>query len=517
MTRAIDSAGRPPSAQVPERPPMPRSPCRVAVAGATGFVGRSLIPVLSERHEVVALGRGVTEEEPEVDPTGAPTAGVRWRRCDLFSLYENERALENVDVAYYLVHSMMPSSRLTQGDFKDLDVLLADNFGRAAANAGVKRIIYLGGLVPEVEERRLSRHLASRLEVERILGAYGVPVTAVRAGLVVGRGGSSLDILVRLVGRLPAMVCPRWTGSRTQPIGLEDVVTLLEACLDLEETTGRVCEIGSPDVLTYREMMRETAHVMGKRRLMLPVPLVTPGLSRLWVSLVTGAPKALVAPLIQSLRHPMVAKDRWLQERIGLPGKQFAEALDEALRPEGLVREPMALSVQRMPVPRGRDAIWLAAEFAAWLPAALRGLVRVTRSETGLEFYAVGLPWPLLALSFRADRSGGTRALFEVKGGLLAGTAIGFPRLEFRTISEGKDGLAAVHQFSPRLPWWIYTLTQARAHAWVMWRFGRHLERVRRGERAALADRDLSAWRVEPTASSQDEETARSLLAGQST
>lgn len=469
------------------------APLRVAVAGATGFVGRALLPLLAQQHAVVALGRGVTVE-PEPEPgtaVGPPAAGVRWRRCDLFSLYETEQALEGVDVAYYLVHSMMPSSRLTQGHFEDLDLLLADNFGRAAASAGVKRIIYLGGLVPALEKGReawqgargkgLSKHLASRVEVERVLGGYGVPVTAVRAGLVVGRGGSSLEILVRLVGRLPVMVCPRWTGSLSQPIALDDMATLLARCLDVEETTGRVCEVGGPDVLSYREMMRETARVMGKRRLMMPVPFVTPGLSRLWVSLVTQSPKALVAPLIQSLRHPMVAEDPWLQRQLELPGKPFAEALAESLRTEGLVRQPTARSVQRLPLPAGRDALWLAREYAAWLPGAMRGLVRVVRTERGLDFMALGLPWALLALCFRPDRSGPNRALFEVSGGLLAGPAIGFPRLEFRTLPDGSEALAAVHQFRPRLPWWLYTRSQAYAHLWVMWRFGRHLEAVVQG------------------------------------
>ena len=448
-----------------------------------GFVGRALVPQLAERHSVVALGRGVTEEPQKAESPLEP--GVVWRRWDLFSLFETERALEGVEVAYYLVHSMMPSSRLTQGRFQDLDLLLADNFARAARKVGVKRIIYLGGLVSE--EEALSPHLASRLEVERALGAYGVPVTAVRAGLVVGPGGSSMEILVRLVARLPAMVCPRWTGSRSQPIALDDAVTLLGACLELEETSGRVCEIGGPDVLSYREMMQETARVMGKRRVMVPFPLVTPGLSRLWVSLVTRAPRALVAPLIQSLRHRMVADDPWLQKKLGLRGKPFAVALAESLRTESLTRQPTALSVQRLPLPEGRDAIWLAAEYAAWLPVALRGLIRVARHDAGLDFYAVGLPWPLLSLSFRADRSGPDRALFEVSGGLLAGRSEGFPRLEFRTMPDGDAALAAVHQFSPRLPWWVYTQTQARVHAWVMWRFRRYLRRLAAGRRSLAA------------------------------
>ena len=183
----------------------------------------------------------------------------------------------------------------------------------------------------------------------------------------------------------------------------------------------------------------------------------------------------------------MVARDRWLQEELDLPGKPFGEALAESLRTEGLARQPTARSVQRIPLPPGRDAIWLATEYAAWLPEALRGLVRVRRTERGLEFLALGLRRPLLELSFRPDRSGPNRALFEVTGGLLAGRAIGFPRLEFRTMPNGRDALAAVHQFRPSLPWWIYAHTQAYGHAWVMWRFKRHLTRVCRGAPPASA------------------------------
>jgi len=461
------------------------APCPVAVAGATGFVGRDLVPMLAERHRVVALGRGVAEEPDPRDDPAEP--GVTWRRCDLFSLYETERALAGVEVAYYLVHSMLPSSRLTQGGFQDLDLLLADNFGRAAASAGVRRIVYLGGLVPEDAED-LSPHLASRLEVEGALGDYGVPVTALRAGLVVGSRGSSLDILVRLVGRLPVMVCPSWTGSLSQPIALDDVVWLLARCLDVPETTGRVCEVGGPDVLSYRDMMRETARVMGKRRWMLPVPLFTPELSRLWVSLVAQSPKALVAPLIQSLRHPMVAGDRWLQERLDRPGRPFADAMAEALRTEALARRPTARSVQRLPLPAGRDAGWLAGEYAAWLPGALRGLVGVARTGSGLDFTVQGGSRSLLELTFRPDRSDATRALFEVTGGLLADPSDGFPRLEFRTVAGGAHALAAVHEFRPRLPWWLYAHSQAYAHQWVMWRFARHLARVAQGAVPASAE-----------------------------
>lgn len=455
---------------VPARP-------RVAVAGATGFVGRALVPALVEHADVIALRRSAPPEDARRD------GPVEWRRCDLFSLRETEAALAGADVAVYLVHSMMPSARLTQGRFEDLDLLLADNFGRAAASAGVRRIVYLGGLVPhgDAERAELSAHLASRLEVESALGAHGVPVTAVRAAMVVGPGGSSLDILVKLVARLPVMVCPAWTLTPSEPIALDDVVAILVRCVEDPETLGRICEVGGPDMLSYRDLMRITARALGKRRLFLPVPLMSPGLSRLWVTLVTGTPRALVAPLVESLRHPMVARDRWLQERMERPGAPFAEALAQALRARPQPRASTVRSVQRLPLPPGRDAAWVAREYTSWLPHFVRPLVQVQREGPLVLLRARGIPRPLLELELEAARSSPERSLFAIRGGLLAGSAPaasgGLPRLEFRATPDGAHVLAAVQDFRPRLPWWLYRLTQARLHALVMWAFGRHLAR----------------------------------------
>lgn len=447
-------------------------PLRVAVAGATGFVGRALVPRLGEHHEVIGLGRRAPSDSGEW--TGQP--GVRWRRCDLFSLRETEQALDGVDVAVYLVHSMMPSSRLTQGSFEDLDLLLADNFGRAAGACGVRRIVYLGGLVPhDVPAGALSRHLQSRLEAEQALAVAGVPVTSVRASLIVGRGGSSLDILVKLVERLPAMLCPAWTASQAQPIALEDVVAMLARCVEDDATLGRVCEVGGPDVLSYREMMRETARILGLRRPMLSVVFFSPGLSRLWVSLITGAPRELVSPLVQSLRHPMLVDDPWLQKRMDRPGTPFAEALAEAVRGERVARQPTARSLQRLPLPAGRDATWVAREYAVWLPRCLRPLLEVKLDGPRTRFHVRGLERPLFELTYQPERSGPSRALFEVTGGLLAGERIGQPRLEFRTTPDGAHVLAAVQDFHPKLPWWLYAWTQAWVHLFVMHGFARHL------------------------------------------
>lgn len=447
---------------------------QVAVAGATGFVGRSLCARLATRHPVRALGRRVSDASRVEEAS----AGLGWRRCDLFSLRQVEEALDGVDLAYYLVHSMMPNARLTQASFEDLDLLLADNFGRAAARAGVGRIVYLGGLVPHEEPENLSQHLRSRLEVERALGAFGVPVTSIRAGLVVGARGSSLEVLVRLVKRLPLMICPAWTRSKTQPIALADVVEILDFCAEAPDTAGRVCEVGGPDVLSYRELMSLTARVLDRRRTMIPVPFVTPALSELWVSLVTGRSRALVAPLVESLQHEMVVRDRWLQDRMGQKGRPLETALRESIRMEGLRVEPVARSVQRMPVPPGRDARWLAEEYLRWLPRFLRPALRVVVEGKQARIHLRGIRKSLLDLMPDEQRSSPDRALFLVTGGLLAAPSEGVARLEFRLVAGGGEAIAAVHDYRPRMPWWLYAATQARGHELVMRAFGRHLGRL---------------------------------------
>ena len=182
---------------------------RIAIAGASGFVGRALIEALRADYDVIALTRA---------PGGARSDGVEMRSCDLFNMRDAERALAGADAAFYLVHSMMPSARLTQGRFDDMDLICADNFARGAKAHGVAHITYLGGLLPPPEDLELSRHLESRLEVERTLAAHGAAVTTLRAGLVVGAGGSSFQMMTRLVERLPFMVGPLWTRSLSQAI-----------------------------------------------------------------------------------------------------------------------------------------------------------------------------------------------------------------------------------------------------------------------------------------------------------
>jgi len=456
------------------------------VAGASGFVGTALLPVLAEKFDVVALSRSASTQLP----------GVRWERCDLFSLLQTERALSGADYAVYLVHSMLPA-RLTQARFEDMDFILADNFARSAARAGIKQIVYLGGIIPN--DAQLSRHLASRLEVERVLAARGVPVTSLRAGLIVGAQGSSFRMVVRLVQRSPVLLCPHWTRSMTQPVALRDVVRLLDFCLGRREMFGRAFDLGGPEVMTYVDLLRRTADRLGRRRLIVAVPFIPTRLSVLATRLVTGAHRELVAPLVESLRHAMVAHSPTLQERAGIAAQPFDEALDEALAGErkeaSSVEEHLArrdrhseagryvCSIQRLPLPPGRDAIWVAKEYARWLPTLFKFVLRVTVDEDlDLAFRVTGLKSPLLELSYSRDRSSADRPLYYITGGLLAresepsdGRAPA--RLEFRESPDRRSVLAAIFNYRPSLPWWFYRITQAPMHLVVMKMFAWHLAR----------------------------------------
>ena len=458
----------------------------VAVAGASGFVGSALLPALTGDFDVVALRRTPATELP----------GVRWQRCDLFSLLQTERALEGADYAVYLVHSMLPA-RLTQARFEDMDFILADNFARSAARAGVKQILYLGGIIPD--DARLSRHLASRLEVERVLAARGVPVTSLRAGLIVGPQGSSFRMVARLVDRSPVLLCPHWTRSMTQPVGLRDVVSLLRYCVGREEMYGRAFDLGGPEVMTYVDLMRRTAERLGKKRCIIAVPFIPTRLSVLGMRMITGAHRELVAPLVESLRHAMVAHSPTLQERAGVVAQSFDEALDEALPAEKVASEEAdhhlarrhvhseeglyVCSIQRLPLPPGYDAIWVAREYARWLPSFFKRVLRVTVDEhLNLVFRVTGVRRPLLELSYSSNRSSADRPLYYITGGLLVRLA-DVPdgrapaRLEFRESPDRRSVLAAIFNYSPALPWWFYRVTQAPIHLLVMKLFGWHLAR----------------------------------------
>ena len=453
----------------------------IVIAGATGFVGHAVAERLAQRFEVTGLTRGRRE---------ARGAWTKLVTCDLFSQQDVERAFAGARYVAYLVHSMLPSARLVQGSFADLDLICADNVGRVAAKLGIEQIVYLGGLIPD-DDAELSDHLRSRREVEVALGAHGVTVTTLRAGIVIGPHGSSFEMLTRLVKRLPAMVLPSWTERKCQPVDLGTVAAAVAYVTGRRSTYGQTYDLGGPDVLRYRDMLAIVGEELGVHRPAVQVPFVSPRISRLWISKITGAPAPLVKPLLDSLRHDMVCRDRRLQAEAELPGLPFREAVRASLaaqtagskEPQAYAPPPRApvtgvRSVQRIALPPTRDAEWAAHEYMRWLPhGAWPMRVAVDSDHHLTRFFLRPFKTPLLELEFAPDRSASDLQLFYVTGGSLARSKTP-GRLEFRVTPDGAHLLTAIHDFMPALPWWLYRISQALVHRYVMWRFGRHLARV---------------------------------------
>jgi uncharacterized protein YbjT (DUF2867 family) len=289
---------------------------RVAVFGATGTIGEPLLPLLAQEHEVVAISRRARENQE----------GVEWRQADAADAESVRRALKDVEAAYYLVHS------LGRADFEERDLQAASNIAAEAERAGVRQLIYLGGLGDDGAE--LSPHLRSRIETGRRLEKGAVPVTTLRAAIVVGPGSAAFETVVALVDRLPAMVCPRWVGVRTQPIALRDTLAYLAGVCGRDEALGRSFDIGGPEVMTYREMIERIAAIRGKRPLIVEVPFLTPRLSSYWLHLVTPVKAAVARPLIEGLRAPTVAREHEIARLVPLEGTPFDDAARLALNGE---------------------------------------------------------------------------------------------------------------------------------------------------------------------------------------
>lgn len=298
---------------------------RVLVTGASGFIGRRLVRAL------VAAGVPVRclVRRPVVLPGGVETV-----IGDLLEPLTLPPALAGVHTVYYLVHSMAGG----RAEFVHRDREAAENLRRAAERAGVRRVIYLGGLGET--GAGLSGHLASRLEVAGILKRGSYATTFLRAAIIFGAGGASFEMIRALVRHLPVMITPRWVSTRCQPIAVDDVIRYLVGCLFQEATSGGTFDIGGPEILSYREMMERLAALTGRRLAIVPVPVLTPRLSSYWVGLITPVKPAIAIPLIEGLASEVVCRENRIRELIPFPLTPFDEAVAHALKEEETLENP---------------------------------------------------------------------------------------------------------------------------------------------------------------------------------
>jgi uncharacterized protein YbjT (DUF2867 family) len=409
-------------------------PLRCLVTGASGYIGGRLVPeLLDAGYDVRCMARdaGKLAGRPWSDAVGVAVA-------DAMDPAAVRRALEGVDVAYYLIHSLGSGASFEQ---RDRDA--ARIFAAAALAAGVSRLVYLGGIVSG-PAGHLSPHLRSRREVGNLLLASGVPTAALQAAVIIGSGSASFEMLRYLTERLPVMVTPEWVSTRIQPIAVGDVLRYLVGAAALPAGVSRAFDIGGPDVLTYAEMMHRYCEVAGLRpRVLFPVPLLTPGLSSLWVGLVTPVPAGLARPLVESLRNEVVCSEHDIAQYVPDPPgglMSLSEAITLALRhtSEGNVstRWSSASSPGAPSDPLPTDPSWAGGSLyvdertsvVRSSPAALWKVIEGIGGAAG--WYSFPAAWAARGLIDRLAGGVGLRRGRRDPDHLLVGDALDFWRVE---------------------------------------------------------------------------------------
>ncbi|QDX04639.1 NAD-dependent epimerase/dehydratase family protein [Staphylococcus saprophyticus] len=458
---------------------------KILLTGASGYIGSHLMNKLKDNYEIIAISRNIENKSNEHN--------VTWKAADLFDLNEITEVMEDIDIAIYLVHSMMPSAKLTQASFEDMDALLADNFAKAASYNKVQHIVFMSGLIPNTNE--LSPHLRSRLECEQILGSYGVPVSTLRAGLIIGSKGSSYPILKKLVERLPGLLLPKWAYNTTLPVAIDDVIDGLYKIVERNPNENESIDIGGPSHMTYKDLFKQTAEVLDKRLPTIDLPIIPIWLSKYWVKLISGVPKEMVYPLMDSLIHDMIRNDENIVKDISIGKIDYKESVRNALEEEtktqkkgkssrkGDIKDVRAIS--RVVLPKDVNMIQLAESYANFLN---RITLNVVNSDFNQDNFTISVPClnkDLLLLSKDFKASNNERILYRIVGGDFAlDSDGGNARLEFRRLPNSDACIIALQEYEPTLPWWVYKYTQAKVHKSVMnlFKFKINSQKTNKGE-----------------------------------
>ncbi len=298
---------------------------KILLTGATGYIGKRLLPVIIEQgHEVICCVRNrnrIPSEGIYVHPK-VSILEVDFLK-DIANV--NSNLIKDIDVAYYLIHSMTSTIK----DFEKLEEKSAKNFIKLIEQTSAKQIIYLSGII---NEEKLSKHLASRKMVEGILSGSKVPLTTIRAGIIVGSGSASFEIIRDLVEKLPIMITPKWVNTKHQPIAIRNILEYLTGVLLKEETFNKSFDVGGPDILSYKEMLLQFAEVRGLKRIIITVPVMTPRLSSYWLYFVTSTSYALAVNLVNSMKVEIIAKDNTLEKMLGIKPISYKEAVRMAFQ-----------------------------------------------------------------------------------------------------------------------------------------------------------------------------------------
>jgi hypothetical protein len=397
----------------------------------------------------------------------------------------------------YLVHNRDPSAQLDQANTRDMDLLVADNFARAASLAGVKQIVYRTRLISNSPLGPDAAEVES--EMYRVLASHGVPVTGLRTCLIVGSGGELIRLLIRIVRRLPLIPVPQLAQTMRRPISQADLMTAFRYCVGNPETFGKQYDVFGPEPVSLQRMLEETASVLGCERTFFPAPFLSERFLSLLLRMVCPSIHPdLLTYIIETFRSDTNGSENPVERAIARDAMMFRRTLETCIREEQkkkIEKEPdrrrqrndeilrmtgRVRSIQRLKLPAGRNATWVAEQYYSWMGKLFQPILSTVRSADG-SWTVLAHPGSinLLKLTFIPGHSSPDRRMYFITGGILAKILGGrTARLEFRDMLAGRLTLVAIHDFNPALPWIFYRVTHAVVHGLVMKRFQRHMERL---------------------------------------